>query len=69
MTTKTYNVTGMKCMGCVSNVEKTLCAINGVTSAKADLKAQTATVEFDETQTGFVQMQEAIEGIGFEMTE
>jgi len=69
MTNKTYNVTGMKCMGCVSNVEKTLCALEGVQSAKADLKAQTAIVEFDESKVGFAQMQEAIASKGFEMTE
>ena len=69
MTNTTYNLTGMKCMGCVANVEKTLCAIEGVVAAKADLKAQTATVEFDETKVGFAQMREAIASKGFEMTE
>ena len=68
MTTKTFNVTGMKCMGCVSNVEKALNALDGVASAKADLTAKTATVDYDETK-GFAQMQEAVEKLGFEVTE
>ena len=69
MTTKTFNVTGMKCMGCVSNVEKALNALDGVASAKADLTAKTATVDYEETKVGFAQMQETVEKLGFEVTE
>lgn len=69
MKTQTYNVKGMKCMGCVANVDKTLKAIKGVNNVNVDLKAQTATVEYDETLVDFNTMKEAIAGIGFEMTE
>lgn len=65
---KTFKVTGMKCMGCVANVEKTLKALNGVQNVNVDLKAQTAEVEYDETVTNFETMKAAITGIGFEMT-
>ena len=56
-------------MGCVANVDKTLKAIKGVNNVNVDLKAQTATVEYDETLVDFNTMKEAIAGIGFEMTE
>ena len=56
-------------MGCVSNVEKALNALDGVASAKADLTAKTATVDYDETKVGFAQMQETVEKLGFEVTE
>lgn len=69
MKKQTFNVKGMKCMGCVANVEKTLKAINGIYNVNVDLKAQTAEVEFDETATNFNTMKEAITGIGFEMSE
>ncbi len=69
MKKQVFKVTGMKCMGCVANVEKTLKALNGVNNVNVDLKAQTAEVEYDETTTGFNAMKEAITGIGFEMSE
>ncbi len=69
MTTKTFTVNGMKCMGCVANVEKTLKGIDGINDVNVDLKAKTATVVYDEAKTGFADMKEAITAIGFEMTE
>lgn len=41
---KVLNVEGMMCKNCVAHVEKALKGIEGVTDAKADLDAKTATV-------------------------
>jgi Cu+-exporting ATPase len=41
---KILNVEGMMCKNCVAHVEKALKGIDGVTDAKADLDAKTATV-------------------------
>lgn len=69
MKTKTIIINGMKCMGCVANVEKALKAIDGIHNVNVDLKAKNATIEYDETKTGFTEMKEAITAIGFEAAE
>lgn len=38
------NVSGMKCAGCVANVEKALKAVDGVESVEVSLEKKTATV-------------------------
>lgn len=38
-------VQGMGCQGCVDSVEEALNAVDGVTEAKVDLAAQTATIK------------------------
>lgn len=45
--TTLFNVDGMKCGGCTSNVEKTLADAPGVSAVTADLEAKTVTVEGD----------------------
>jgi copper chaperone CopZ len=41
------SVPGMKCGGCVNNVEKALNGLAGVSKADVDLDSKTATVEAD----------------------
>ena len=36
--TKTYNITGMKCQGCVNTVTEKLSAVKGVENVKVDLE-------------------------------
>jgi len=45
--TKELIVEGMSCMHCVGRVEKTLNAMEGVTSANVDLESKIATVELE----------------------
>ena len=40
--TKTYNITGMKCQGCVNTVTEKLSAVKGV---KVDLENKQVTIE------------------------
>ncbi len=48
MTTKTmFHVSGMKCGGCVENVQKALKDVVGYESAEVDLEQGTATVAGD----------------------
>lgn len=42
--TVTFNVSKMKCAGCVSSVEQALLAVDGVESAEVSLDDATATV-------------------------
>ena len=41
---KTYEVTGMKCQGCVTNVTEKLSAVSGVKAVNVDLEKKQATI-------------------------
>ena len=43
--TKTYNITGMKCQGCVNTVTEKLSAVKGVENVKVDLENKQVTIE------------------------
>jgi copper chaperone len=60
-------VSGMTCGGCVRSVERKLAATPGVSSAKVDLNAATATVQFDPERTQVPQLVAAIEQLGFQV--
>lgn len=44
MTENRFNVTGMKCDGCITNANKALSKLTGFESAEFDLQAGTAVV-------------------------
>lgn len=68
MEKRTFKVSGMKCMNCKANVEKTLRALPGVETALANLQDANVTVDFDETIVTPTVMKEAVDDIGrFEM--
>ena len=43
--TKTYNITGMKCQGCVNTVTEKLSAVKGVDKVQVDLENKQVTIE------------------------
>ncbi len=51
MATATLKITGMSCGHCVRSVTEALESVDGVRSAKVDLEAGRATVEYDESTT------------------
>ena len=63
---KVMNIDGMRCPHCSANVEKALCAIEGVKSAVVDLAAKTATVEAEEAVSDAA-LTEAVDNLGFEV--
>ncbi len=65
--TITLPVTGMTCGGCARSIERKLAATPGVSSAKVDLEAARATVQFDPTRTGIPKLVAAIEQLGFQV--
>lgn len=70
MTTKTFAVSGMKCVHCKANVENAVKAIDGVENAEACLEAQNVTVNFNDSKVTPDQIKEAIEASGrYELTE
>ena len=58
-------VEGMTCSGCVRSVEKKLSTVTGVDSARVDLGAGKATVEYDDSRAQAAQLIAAVEQIGF----
>ena len=63
---KVMNIDGMRCLHCSANVEKALCALEGVKSAVVDLAAKTATVEAEEAVSDAA-LTEAVDNLGFEV--
>lgn len=69
MTKNTFNVSGMKCVNCKANVERTLKALPGVADAVVSLADASVTVEYDEALITPEAMKDAIDDLGrFEMT-
>ncbi|MBR6490092.1 MAG: heavy-metal-associated domain-containing protein [Muribaculaceae bacterium] len=69
MTKKSFSVSGMKCVNCKANVERTLKALPGVADAVVNLADANVTVEFDEAQVTPEAMKDAVDDLGrFEMT-
>jgi copper chaperone CopZ len=58
-------VTGMHCAGCAANVERALKGVKGVNSAKVDLAANQASVEYDPSRTNPKALAEAVKKAGY----
>lgn len=65
LTKKKLNITGMHCNGCADRITKVLNELNGVRSAEVSLDDGQAVVAYDEGQTGFSELKEAIEEAGY----
>ncbi len=69
METKTFPVSGMKCVHCKANVENAIKELAGVSSAEANLDEGSVTVQYDATAVTPAQMKEAVENRGhYELT-
>jgi copper chaperone len=66
MESKTLNVKGMTCGGCVSSVERVLKAIPGVSAVAVSLADGKVRVEYDGAPAA-AQFSKAIEDAGFEI--
>jgi copper chaperone CopZ len=62
-------VQGMTCQGCVRSIEKKLSGVAGVESARVNLEAGTATVEYDDARTDPRQLIGVVETIGFQASQ
>ena len=63
---KVMNIDGMRCPHCSANVEKALCALEGVKSAVVDLAAKTATVEAEDSVSDAA-LTAAVDDLGFDV--
>lgn len=59
-------VEGMTCQACVRSVQRKLSKIAGVQSARVDLEAGKATVEYDDSLADPAKLVGAIEQIGYQ---
>lgn len=60
------SITGMKCQGCVANVDKALKAVAGVSSATVSLEQNSASVTGD---VSVAELIKAVEGAGYKASE
>jgi copper chaperone len=67
MATTSLNVKGMSCNHCVNAIESALRELNGIQSAKVDLKANIVTVSFDDAVIGLETVKGAIEEAGYDV--
>ena len=60
-------ISGMSCQGCVRTITGVLQALPGVARVAVVLEAGQATITYDADQISVRQLNEAIEGAGFEV--
>ena len=69
METKTFNVSGMTCGGCVASVTRVLKAVPGVADASVTLHPGEARVTFDVSKTNADALRAAVEDAGFDVVD
>jgi len=66
---KTLQIEGMHCASCVASVEKSLKKVPGVKSATVNLATESASVEFDDSETGIEALKKAVEDVGYDVAD
>lgn len=62
----TLALTGMTCASCAALIERSLTKVPGVTEARVNLAAETASVDFDPAVTGVDELISAVKGAGYD---
>ncbi len=65
MAEQTFTVTGIHCDGCEATIETGLRRLDGVRAVKADRRAQTIWVRFDERRLDEDRLAEQLDRIGY----
>ncbi len=69
MTSRTFRIGGMTCAACVGRVEGAISALDGVSSASANLGSNTATVEYDPGKVREEDIVRAITAAGYQVVD
>lgn len=69
MARTTLDVSGMTCNHCVKSVTDALEEVGGVRSARVDLDAGTALVDYDDARTSPRELTTAVADAGYQATE
>ncbi len=65
MQTKTFHVPNISCHHCQIRIEKTLNALEGVTSTKVEVPSKTVTVTWNAAMLGWNSIKSALDKIGY----
>ncbi len=63
----TFDVKGMTCNSCASQLENDVNKLSGIISVYASYEEATAKVEFDQSKVSLTQIEEAINGTGYKV--
>lgn len=66
---KVFRVEGMHCGSCAVSTGMILKNLKGVKSARVDYDSCSAEVEYDDAEVGLVDMNQALEGLGYRLEE
>ncbi len=66
---KRFTVEGMHCGTCAVSTGMILKNLKGVTTARADYDSRSAEIEYDDAIIGPVDMNRALEGLGYRLKE
>ena len=66
-TTTTLQVSGWHCGGCTAATEASVKKVSGVSAAKAELKAGTLQVTYDDSKATPVDLEKAVEKVGYKV--
>jgi Cu+-exporting ATPase len=62
---ESYLIEGMTCSGCERTVSKVVSNIEGIASAKADLRSSTLSVEYDPSKVTIDEIKDAVNKVGY----
>ena len=65
MQSKQFTVPNISCGHCTMRIEKALNALDGVTSAKAEVETKAVSVEWDDSKIGWDDINAALEKAGY----
>lgn len=69
MVKKQFIVEGMHCGSCAVSTGMILKNLKGVKSAHADYDARSTEIEYDDAQINLAQMNQALQGLGYQLEE
>ena len=58
-------ITGMTCAACASRIERTLKKMDGIVDVNVNFTMENATVTFDQTEVGMLNIEKKINDLGF----
>lgn len=66
---KNFVVEGMHCGSCAVSIGMIIKNLKGVKATHANYDAHSAEVEYNDTEVGLAQMNQALEGLGYRLEE
>ncbi len=66
--TTEFKISGMTCVSCEEYVNKEVNKLNGIVNSKTSYENGNAIIEFDETKTNEIEIEKAINSIGYNVT-